>query len=123
ASPRQTNFQDGAAAPSLRGARLDGIEDHRALLDRGAGAGAVCADDVEIAMKLAGTKTLVVGMKRSGVASAKLLLREGAQVRATDLKPLADLPDAAALGIPFQQQTPEAFEDCGLIVLSPDVPS
>jgi len=74
-------------------------------------------------MKLAGTKTLVVGMKRSGVASAKLLLREGADVRATDLKPLADLPDAAALGIPFAQQTPDVFEGCDLIVLSPDVPT
>jgi UDP-N-acetylmuramoylalanine--D-glutamate ligase len=74
-------------------------------------------------MKLAGTKTLVVGMKRSGVASAKLLLREGAQVRATDLKPLADLPEAVALGIPFAQQSPEEFEGCDLIVLSPDVPT
>jgi UDP-N-acetylmuramoylalanine--D-glutamate ligase len=73
-------------------------------------------------MKLAGTKTLVVGMKRSGVASARLLLREGAEVRATDLKPLAELPEAAALGIPFAQQTPEVFEGCDLIVLSPDVP-
>jgi UDP-N-acetylmuramoylalanine--D-glutamate ligase len=74
-------------------------------------------------MKLAGTKALVVGMKRSGVASAKLLLREGADVRATDLKPMADLPDAAALGIPFAQQTPEVFDGCDLIVLSPDVPA
>ncbi|HXK02747.1 MAG TPA: UDP-N-acetylmuramoyl-L-alanine--D-glutamate ligase [Verrucomicrobiae bacterium] len=74
-------------------------------------------------MNLRGKKALVVGMKRSGVASAKLLLREGAHVRATDLKPLADLPEAAALGIPFAQQTPEVFQDCDLIVLSPDVPA
>ena len=74
-------------------------------------------------MNLRGKKALVVGMKRSGVASAKLLLREGAHVRATDLKPLADLPEAAALGIPFVQQTPEVFQDCDLIVLSPDVPA
>jgi UDP-N-acetylmuramoylalanine--D-glutamate ligase len=74
-------------------------------------------------MKLAGAKALVVGMKRSGVASAKLLLREGADVRATDLKPLAELPEAAALGIPFAQQTPQVFEGCDLIVLSPDVPN
>ena len=74
-------------------------------------------------MNLAGKNALVVGMKRSGVASAKLLLREGAYVRATDLKPLADLPEAAALGIPFAQQTPEVFQNCDLIVLSPDVPA
>ena len=74
-------------------------------------------------MNLRGKKALVVGMKRSGVASAKLLLREGAHVRATDLKPLADLPEAAALGIPFAQQTSEVFQDCDLIVLSPDVPA
>ncbi|HTS62254.1 MAG TPA: UDP-N-acetylmuramoyl-L-alanine--D-glutamate ligase [Candidatus Acidoferrales bacterium] len=74
-------------------------------------------------MKLSGKKALVVGMKRSGVASAKLLLSAGAHVRATDLKPLSDLPEAAALGIPFAQQTPEVFQDCDLIVLSPDVPA
>jgi len=74
-------------------------------------------------MNLAGKKALVVGMKRSGVASAKLLLREGARVRATDLKPLEELPQAAALGVPFTRQTPEVFQDCELIVLSPDVPA
>jgi UDP-N-acetylmuramoylalanine--D-glutamate ligase len=74
-------------------------------------------------MSFLGDNILVVGMKRSGVASAKLLLREGANVRATDLRPLAELPEAAALGIPFAQQTPEVFEGCDLIVLSPDVPA
>jgi UDP-N-acetylmuramoylalanine--D-glutamate ligase len=74
-------------------------------------------------MQLNGVNALVVGMKKSGIASAKLLLREGADVRATDLKPLAELPEAAALGIPFAQQTPAVFEGCDLIVLSPDVPS
>ena len=77
-------------------------------------------------MRLNGTKALVVGMKKSGVASAELLAREGARVRATDLKPLDQLPDAAPLldrlGIPFAQQTPAVFEDSDLIVLSPDVP-
>jgi UDP-N-acetylmuramoylalanine--D-glutamate ligase len=74
-------------------------------------------------MRLDGAKALVVGMKKSGVASAKLLLREGANVRATDLKPLTELPEAAALGIPFAQQTPAVFDGCDLIVLSPDVPA
>jgi UDP-N-acetylmuramoylalanine--D-glutamate ligase len=73
-------------------------------------------------MNLQGTQALVVGMKKSGVASAEFLARRGAIVRATDLKPLSELPGVAELGIPFAQQTPEVFEDCDLIVLSPDVP-
>ena len=77
-------------------------------------------------MKLKGAKALVVGMKKSGMASAELLVREGAGVRATDLKPLDQLPEAQALldklEIPFAQQTPAVFEGCDLIVLSPDVP-
>jgi UDP-N-acetylmuramoylalanine--D-glutamate ligase len=74
-------------------------------------------------MKLFGISTLVVGMKRSGIAAAALLLRRGAYVRATDLKPMRELPGVAALGIPFEVQTPEVFEGSDLIVLSPDVPA
>jgi UDP-N-acetylmuramoylalanine--D-glutamate ligase len=73
------------------------------------------------------TKALVVGMKKSGMASAELLSRSGAEVRATDLKSLDELPDArellARLNIPFERQTPEVFEGPDLIVLSPDVPA
>jgi UDP-N-acetylmuramoylalanine--D-glutamate ligase len=78
-------------------------------------------------MTLHGTKALVVGMKLSGMASAELLAREGAAIRATDLKPLEALPGAGELlerlHIPFALQTPEAFEGRDLIVLSPDVPA
>jgi UDP-N-acetylmuramoylalanine--D-glutamate ligase len=78
-------------------------------------------------MQLNGTKTLVVGMKKSGMASVELLSREGAVVRATDLQPLDKLGEArdlmGRLNIPFAQQTPEVFEGCDLIVLSPDVPA
>jgi UDP-N-acetylmuramoylalanine--D-glutamate ligase len=74
-------------------------------------------------MILAGTKALVVGMEKSGVSAAAFLLRQGAEVRATDLKPLDTLPAAAALGIPFAQQSAEVFEGRDLIVLSPDVPA
>jgi UDP-N-acetylmuramoylalanine--D-glutamate ligase len=77
-------------------------------------------------MQLNGTKALVVGMKKSGMASAELLAQQGAQVAATDLKPLGELPEAAPLlarlGIPFAPQTPSVFQDRDLIVLSPDVP-
>jgi UDP-N-acetylmuramoylalanine--D-glutamate ligase len=74
-------------------------------------------------MKLKGIHALVVGMKKSGVAAAALLAREGAVVRATDLKPLDQLPGVRELNIPFAQQTPEVFESAELIVLSPDVPA
>ena len=77
-------------------------------------------------MELKGTKALVVGMKKSGMAMAEFLTRQGARVKATDLKPLSDLGDAAALlgrlNIPFEQQTPQSFEGYDLIALSPDVP-
>src|SRR5215469_5787183 len=77
-------------------------------------------------MQLSGIHALVVGMKKSGLASAELLARRGAGVRATDLKPVAELPEAGPvlerLGIPFAQQAPGVFEECDLIVLSPDVP-
>ncbi|MDE3164542.1 MAG: UDP-N-acetylmuramoyl-L-alanine--D-glutamate ligase [Acidobacteriota bacterium] len=74
-------------------------------------------------MNLKGVRTLVVGLKKSGAAAVELLRREGAVVRATDLKPLEELPDARGLDIPFARQTDAVFEDCDLIVLSPDVPA
>ncbi len=78
-------------------------------------------------MTLQGTETLVVGMKRSGIASVELLVRERARVRATDLKPIEALPEAREvldrLHVPFETQSPEVFDDAELIVLSPDVPA
>ena len=77
--------------------------------------------------ELKGAKVLVVGLKKSGMASAGLLLRHGAQVSLTDLKALDDLPGAAEfvarLGLPFRRQSEETFAGYGLIVLSPDVPA
>ncbi len=71
--------------------------------------------------------TLVVGMKKSGMATVELLARQGIPVRATDLKPLDQLPEAAELlarlHIPFALQAPEVFEGVSRIVLSPDVPA
>jgi UDP-N-acetylmuramoylalanine--D-glutamate ligase len=66
-------------------------------------------------------------MAKSGLASVELLLAQGARVRATDLKPLEKLPAAAELlgrlDVSFAPQTDAVFEDCELIVLSPDVPA
>jgi UDP-N-acetylmuramoylalanine--D-glutamate ligase len=74
-------------------------------------------------MNFKGVRALVVGMKRSGVAAVELLRREGAFVRATDLKPLDQIPEAQGLDIPFAIQSDAVFENCDLIVLSPDVPA
>ena len=74
-------------------------------------------------MNFKGIDALVVGMKKSGVASAALLARLGARVRATDIQPLDALPGVRELHIPFAQQTPAVFEGAELIVLSPDVPA
>ena len=78
-------------------------------------------------MDYKGTRALVVGLKKSGMASAELLVRHGAQVRVTDLKGLDQFPGGYALvsrlDIPFRMQAHENFEDCDLIVLSPDVPA
>jgi UDP-N-acetylmuramoylalanine--D-glutamate ligase len=73
------------------------------------------------------TRALVVGMEKSGLASIQVLLQHGADVRATDVKPLSQMPKAAAmlerLGVPFAQQSDVVFEGSGLIVISPGVPS
>src|ERR1017187_1442430 len=74
-------------------------------------------------MNLKGIDALVVGMKKSGVASATLLAREGARVRATDLQPLDALPGVRELHIPFAPQTPAVSAGAELIVLSPDAPA
>ena len=42
-------------------------------------------------MELKGKKVLVVGLARSGVAAARLLVLHGAMVTANDLKPEAQL--------------------------------
>jgi UDP-N-acetylmuramoylalanine--D-glutamate ligase len=95
---------------------MAGIEDHHAVLDRGIDHGAVRADDVETAMKVA-----VVGMARSGIAAAELLLSKGETVWGVDEK-LG--PGDRGLGpVKILPQTDEAFEGADLIVLSPGVPA
>jgi UDP-N-acetylmuramoylalanine--D-glutamate ligase len=68
-------------------------------------------------MKLEGAEVVVVGIARSGVAAAELLLEKGARVRAVDQKPLS-VP-----GIRVEIQTSASFADADLIVLSPGVPA
>ena len=72
-------------------------------------------------------KILVVGLERSGLASLELLKQQGATLIATDSRPLSEMPAAAEalrrLDVPFEPQSPEVFEGCDSIVLSPGVPA
>src|SRR5712691_7117916 len=80
-------------------------------------------------MDLEGKKVLVVGLARSGVAAARLLVSRGAIVIANDLKPEAEIREASdqlrKLGVTLSLGAhPESlFLDADLIVLSPGVPA
>ena len=68
-------------------------------------------------MKLQGKRALVVGMEASGKAAVNFLLSQGAEVTASDLKPVE------GIGAPFVPQSDELFErDFDLMVTSPGVP-
>ena len=94
----------GAAAPPFRADGMERVENHRAILDFGAGVRAVFADDVEIEVRdqsegvrpgfdLAGKRVLVVGLARTGVATALFAAGYGATVTATDEKRESELGD------------------------------
>ena len=74
---------------------------------------------------LAGRRVTVVGLAKSGVAAARLLAAAQAEVRATDLKPVASLGrDVAALaaeGVHLVDGA-AAFTGTELVVISPGVP-
>ncbi|MCP5111244.1 MAG: UDP-N-acetylmuramoyl-L-alanine--D-glutamate ligase, partial [bacterium] len=77
-------------------------------------------------LRIAGAKALVVGMGLSGLAAVELLNAKGAEVRATDVKPLDEMPAVAeqlqSWNVTFSVQGPEAFRGRDLVVLSPGVP-
>lgn len=79
-------------------------------------------------MDLTGRNVLVVGLARSGVAAAELLLARGARVAAADRKAVDDLPDEAralaARGVRLLAGDPGAgaLDGIDLVVLSPGVP-
>jgi len=85
-----------------------------------------------------GTRALVVGLEKSGLASIQLLVSHGAIVTATDAKPLSALPGAAIelerLRVPFVPQadalasnppptTQNPTPDHEVVVISPGVPA
>jgi len=73
-----------------------------------------------------GTRVVVVGGARSGVAAAHLLVRRGAEVTLNDRRPALDAAaDLAAAGVRvvLGSHPAEVFESADLIVLSPGVPA
>jgi UDP-N-acetylmuramoylalanine--D-glutamate ligase len=79
-------------------------------------------------MELRGQRVLVVGLGRSGVAAARLLLDQGARVVGNDLRSLDALsPEARALKdrgatLELGQHDPQLFRRVDRIVVSPGVP-
>ena len=79
-------------------------------------------------MELQGKRTLVVGLAKSGLAAARLLVREGARVRVNDQKSPAELNEflQPLQGLPVQSffggHPQEIFLWAELIVVSPGVP-
>jgi UDP-N-acetylmuramoylalanine--D-glutamate ligase len=70
-----------------------------------------------------GKRVVVAGMGKSGFGAVEILLRHGAAVRAIDSKPDGGMRERLApLGVELVEQTPEAFLNADLIVLSPGVP-
>jgi len=77
------------------------------------------------AFTVSGARVVVVGAARSGIAAAELLVRRGATVTLTDLRPQIDAEaDLRKAGIRLELggHTPETLLDADLIVLSPGVP-
>ena len=143
---RKRIFKMAPAAPSLRAAGMVGVEDHRALLDRFAGICTLCTDHAEVALArswwfvvevsmsaqkldVKDKRVLVVGLGKSGVASAIFLKDRGARVSVSDAKTEDQLRSAipALLDKGISVETgghgERTFRDQDLIVVSPGVPS
>jgi UDP-N-acetylmuramoylalanine--D-glutamate ligase len=78
-------------------------------------------------MELAGKKTLVVGLGKSGVAAAEFLRARGSHVTANDAQPVEKIAVAAQLkeqgiAVVAGSHPIELFENAELIVASPGVP-
>src|SRR5438128_437922 len=76
---------------------------------------------------LTGARAVVVGVGKSGLAAARLLLRQGARVTAVDKKPLAELAGAQAQleamgGELVSLASGDIPDGAQLVVVSPGVP-
>lgn len=79
-------------------------------------------------LEFRGKKVLVVGLARSGVAAAALLVRMGALVTVTDVKTESELGDYvsrldSAVKLKLGGHHTKDFQESDLIVLSPGVPT
>src|SRR5262249_58401097 len=124
---RAAHLPDDTDPPPLREEGLGGDQGHRPVLDYRVRPGAGRARDAEgEVMLLDGSKVLVVGAGRSGVAAARLAAARGAQVTLTDSRPLEALGGAVA-GMPgvrleLAGHRAATFVSADLIVLSAGVP-
>jgi len=77
-------------------------------------------------LELKDKKVIVLGLAKSGIAAAKLLLKKGAKVKISDIKSTSQLQDQIALlkelSIETGGHNEASLSDCELIVTSPGVP-
>src|SRR6267143_4654455 len=85
--------------------------------------------EVRPGFDLAGKRVLVVGLARTGMATALFSASYGAAVTATDVKPESQLAETAAklraagVTVELGGHRPEIFAEQDLIVVSPGVPA
>ncbi|MCX7816370.1 MAG: UDP-N-acetylmuramoyl-L-alanine--D-glutamate ligase [Syntrophales bacterium] len=79
-------------------------------------------------MDFKGKRVLVVGLARTGIAVARFLLKRGAYVFVTDIKPLHQIPEAVSLlehcgdRLMVVPHSEEALDGMDLVIPSPGVP-
>jgi len=79
-------------------------------------------------MELSGKRILVIGLGKTGIASARFLAGKGANVAVTDEKPLTELKGAVRefgdlyADLEFRKYDPESLSRVDLIIPSPGVP-
>src|SRR5207237_1570075 len=118
----ETDPQDGAPPPSLRAQRLAGAAGRGPILDRGRALRAAGVEHAQASMTRAqtpwfqGSRALVVGLARSGIAAAKLLLRHGSDVRGVDRRRAEELEGTVrelrdlGVGIAYGSTEPRELE-------------
>src|SRR5436305_14189050 len=107
---------------------MERIQSDRAFLDCGAGVCVICADDFEIEVSMPGPvdlknkRVLVVGLARTGVATALFCAARGAAVTATDSRSEAEIGEAATkvrnagVNLEIGRHTEETFVQQDLII-------
>src|SRR5207248_2097910 len=129
---RAAHLRDGAAAPSLRAARLGGVHGDRPLLaDRRAHGGprprallhALSRSGRSRLRPLGGAKVVVLGLAVTGRVAARVLADAGAHVVASDA---ADVDVVGLDGVDVEtgghDRARRALEDADFVVPSPGIP-